>query len=41
MKALELDETLAEAHISLGNVRLFYDCDWQKAAEEFSLADAE
>ncbi len=37
-KALELDESLAEAHTSLGNVRLFYDWDWQKAAQEFQRA---
>ncbi len=38
MKALELDESLAEAHTSLGNVRLFYDWEWQKAAQEFRRA---
>jgi len=38
MRALELDETLAEAHTSLGNVRLFYDWDWLKTAQEFKRA---
>jgi tetratricopeptide (TPR) repeat protein len=38
MRALELDETLAEAHTSLGNVRLFYDWDWLKASQEFKRA---
>ncbi len=28
MKALELDESLAEAHASLGSIKLFYDWDW-------------
>ena len=29
-KALELDESLAEAHVSLGSIRLLYDWDWRK-----------
>lgn len=28
MKALELDDTLAEAYVSLGGIQLFYDWDW-------------
>jgi eukaryotic-like serine/threonine-protein kinase len=28
MKALELDESLAEAHTSLASIKLFYDWDW-------------
>src|SRR5216117_2160838 len=34
-KALELDGSLAEAHTSLGQVLLFYDLDFQAAANEF------
>src|SRR5947209_14191593 len=33
-KALQLDETLAEAHLSLGIVKLFYDWDVAAAAKE-------
>ena len=35
MKALELDETLALAHASLGSVHLYYDWDWPGAEGEF------
>jgi serine/threonine protein kinase/tetratricopeptide (TPR) repeat protein len=38
IKALELDESLAEAHTSLGVVRLFYDWDWPGAEREFRRA---
>ncbi|MEO8433882.1 MAG: tetratricopeptide repeat protein [Pyrinomonadaceae bacterium] len=38
MKALELDDTLAEAHISLGLVKLFYDWDFAWAEREFERA---
>jgi tetratricopeptide (TPR) repeat protein len=31
IRALELDESLAEAHASLGVVKLFYDADWTGA----------
>jgi TolB-like protein/Tfp pilus assembly protein PilF len=34
-KALELDPSLAEAHASLGYATLFYDRDWEAAAEHF------
>ena len=34
-KALELDEGLAEAHISLGGARMVYDWDWAAAELEF------
>jgi tetratricopeptide (TPR) repeat protein len=37
-KAIELDETLAEAHTSLGWVTFIYDWDWPGAAREFSRA---
>jgi len=34
LRALELDETLTEAHTSLGVVELFYDADWAGAEKE-------
>jgi serine/threonine protein kinase/DNA-binding winged helix-turn-helix (wHTH) protein/Tfp pilus assembly protein PilF len=34
-KALDIDPSLAEAHGSLGLVRLFYDWDWASAESEF------
>jgi TolB-like protein/DNA-binding winged helix-turn-helix (wHTH) protein/Tfp pilus assembly protein PilF len=34
-KALELDDTLAEAHASLAVVNAFYDWDWAAAESEF------
>jgi eukaryotic-like serine/threonine-protein kinase len=38
MKALELDDTLAEAHTSLAFIRLNYDWDWSGAEREFKRA---
>jgi DNA-binding winged helix-turn-helix (wHTH) protein/tetratricopeptide (TPR) repeat protein/TolB-like protein len=38
MKALQLDDTLAEAHTSLGMVALYYEWDWQQADREFRRA---
>ncbi len=38
MKALELDETLGEAHCTLGFFRLLYDWDFAAAEEEFKRA---
>jgi TolB-like protein/DNA-binding winged helix-turn-helix (wHTH) protein len=35
LKALSLDNTLADAHSALGNIELFYDWDWPAAEEEF------
>jgi TolB-like protein/DNA-binding winged helix-turn-helix (wHTH) protein/Tfp pilus assembly protein PilF len=35
MKALSLDNTLADAHSMLGTIELFYDWDWSAAEEEF------
>jgi TolB-like protein/DNA-binding winged helix-turn-helix (wHTH) protein len=35
MKSLSLDNTLADAHSTLGNIELFYDWDWSAAEEEF------
>ncbi len=37
-KALQLDDTLAEAHTSLGLVRFLYDRDWAGAEAEFRRA---
>jgi serine/threonine protein kinase len=37
-KAIELDNTLAEAHTSLGWVTFIYDWDWPAADREFSCA---
>ena len=34
LKALQLDEGLAEAHYSLGSVNYFYDWDWPAASRE-------
>ncbi|HLZ49266.1 MAG TPA: winged helix-turn-helix domain-containing protein [Candidatus Acidoferrum sp.] len=38
VKAIELDDTLAEAHGSLGYVELFFDWDWSRAEGEFRKA---
>jgi len=38
MKALELDDTLAEAHSSLADVKFFYDWDWEGAEREYKRA---
>jgi len=38
LRALELDETLAEAHTSLGIVKLFYDADWVGAEKDLTHA---
>jgi serine/threonine-protein kinase len=38
MRALELDETLAEAHASLGRVLAAYDWDWKSAEKEYKRA---
>ena len=35
LKALEIDENLAEAHASLGLVNVYYDYDWNAAEREF------
>ncbi|MEK6324038.1 MAG: protein kinase [Acidobacteriota bacterium] len=37
-KALELDETLAEAHAALGALTMFYDLDWAAAEREYKRA---
>ena len=38
MRALEIDDTLAEAHAALGWVKLEYDWDWANAEREFQRA---
>ncbi len=38
MRALELDATLAEAHASLGFVRMYYDWDFTEAEAEYKRA---
>ena len=40
LKALELDDTLASAHATLGAVNLFYDWDWPGAERAFRRAIA-
>jgi hypothetical protein len=38
MKALQLDDTLVEAHTSLARVLFVYDWDWPAAEKEFKRA---
>jgi Flp pilus assembly protein TadD len=38
MKALQLDDGLAEAHTSLGMVALYYEWDWRQAGQQFRRA---
>jgi serine/threonine protein kinase/Tfp pilus assembly protein PilF len=38
MKALEIDEHLAEAHASLGAIHAWYDWDWKASEAEFKRA---
>jgi eukaryotic-like serine/threonine-protein kinase len=40
LKAVELDDTLAEAHVSLGHIRAFYEWEWLGAEREFQRAIA-
>ena len=37
-RALDLDETLAEAHCTLGLIKSWYDWDWEGAGAEFQAA---
>jgi len=37
-RALEIDDTLAEAHASLGHIKFLYDRDWASAEKEFQRA---
>src|SRR5436190_2110028 len=38
LKALQNDDSLAEAHIALGNIKLLLDWDWAGAEKEFNRA---
>ena len=38
LRALEIDDTLAEAHVSLGRVKMNFDWDWPAAEREFRRA---
>ncbi|MFN2532892.1 MAG: protein kinase [Pyrinomonadaceae bacterium] len=38
LKALEIDESLAEPHVSLAHVKYYYDRDWPGAEREFKRA---
>lgn len=38
IRALEIDQSLAEGHTQLGIARLFYDLDWKGAQDEFKKA---
>jgi tetratricopeptide (TPR) repeat protein len=38
LRALELDDTLAEAHDTLGSLRTLYDWDWSGAEKEYQRA---
>lgn len=38
LTALEIDDTLAEAHTSLGMIKTYYDWDWEGAEREFRRA---
>ncbi|MGI9101748.1 MAG: TPR end-of-group domain-containing protein [Terriglobales bacterium] len=38
VKALQLDDQLAEAHASLAHIKLIYDWDWKGAEQEFQRA---
>ena len=40
LKSVELDDSLAPAHTSLGGVKAFYEWDWQGAETEFKRAIA-
>ncbi|MDT5120761.1 MAG: eukaryotic-like serine/threonine-protein kinase [Acidobacteriota bacterium] len=37
-RALEIDDTLAEGHVSMGTVRMFYDWNWSETEKEFRRA---
>lgn len=38
MKALEIDDTLSEAHAAMGIIKLLYEWDWSGAEKEFKRA---
>jgi tetratricopeptide (TPR) repeat protein len=37
-RAMELDDTIAEAHCTLALIKIWYDCDWPGAEREFNVA---
>jgi tetratricopeptide (TPR) repeat protein len=37
-RALEIDDTLSEGHVSLGTVRVFYDWNWSETDKEYRRA---
>jgi TolB-like protein/cytochrome c-type biogenesis protein CcmH/NrfG len=37
-RALEIDDSLAEGHVSMGTVRVFYDWDWPETEKEYRRA---
>jgi serine/threonine protein kinase/Flp pilus assembly protein TadD len=37
-RALEIDETLSEAHASMGTIRMWYEWNWKEAEREFQRA---
>jgi tetratricopeptide (TPR) repeat protein len=39
LRALKLDETLAEAHAALADVKLYYEWDWEGAEQAFQRAN--
>src|SRR5215813_8009398 len=38
MKALQIDDSLAEAHVAVGNIKLLLDWDWASANKEYKRA---
>jgi tetratricopeptide (TPR) repeat protein len=38
LKALEIDDTLAEAYVSLGSIKTYHDWNWKGAEEDFTRA---
>lgn len=38
LKALELDDSLAEAHLSLANMKFYYEWNWSEAEKEYKRA---
>jgi TolB-like protein/Tfp pilus assembly protein PilF/predicted Ser/Thr protein kinase len=38
LKALQIDDSLAEAHVAVGNIKLLLDWDWPAAEKEFHRA---
>jgi eukaryotic-like serine/threonine-protein kinase len=38
MKALQIDDSLAEAHVAVGNIKLLLDWDWASADKEYKRA---